>query len=267
MLTLDETTLFYYSLYSSATGAKNPTTAVEEWKTGVKPDYAPRSKPSSRAPSKPGSRANYAASSSKVPSLTAASTTSRSTSRSILTKDVLINQAHQKSKEDRSISQLGGVSDDDEVNGEERLAAASSPFKEKIRLTSSVSRLTFGKFPVDFTRTAVQNIVKIENSPKRPPAPVRKKGSKWALEHLPIGCQDDNRFRKVFLPTWYKFCGQQDDPFAIPDAVAKDAMQEIWDRSYKKYLPPHKITVDGPVFGVVSIRFLQPCDNADDFSL
>ena len=42
-------------------------------------------------------------------------------------------------------------------------------------------------------------------------------------------------------------------------------MQEIWDTTYKKYLPPYKITVDGPVFGIVSIRFLQPCDNADNF--
>jgi hypothetical protein len=147
MLTLDETTLFYYNLYSD-TGAKNPTTAVEEWQTGVKPVYAPRSKTSSRAPSKPGSRANYAASSSTgtAPSLTAASTVSRSSSRSVLTKNVVIHQARGKAMEERSFVAFGGVSDDDEANGEERLVAAASPFKAKVRLTSSVRRLTFGSY-------------------------------------------------------------------------------------------------------------------------
>jgi len=93
----------------------------------------------------------------------------------------------------------------------------------------------------------------VENAPLRVPAPIKKKGSKWTCNDLPIGCQDEGRFRKKFLPAWFKFCAQQDNPFAIPDEFARDAMQTIWDTTYEGYLPPHVITVDGPVFAIVSI--------------
>ena len=149
MLTLDETTLYYYSLCSAAAARDdNPTVIVQKWQTGVKPDYASSSKHSSHALSKPGSRANYPASSAAVPSLTAAST-SRSSSRSVLTKNVLITQDREEPTEDQSNSQVGGLSDDDETNGDERLAAVTSLFKEKVRLSSSVSELSFRKFLVD----------------------------------------------------------------------------------------------------------------------
>jgi hypothetical protein len=73
----------------------------------------------------------------------------------VLTKGVVINQAREKATEDRTVVTFGGVSDDDEANGEERLAATASPFKEKVHLKSSVRKLSLGRLPVDFTHAAV----------------------------------------------------------------------------------------------------------------
>jgi hypothetical protein len=120
MLTLDETTMFYYSLYS-VTGAK--TGVIENWKTRVEP---PHSKPASRV-----------SSNSTLPSLTAGSTAT--TTRSTLSKNVLISESRKIKTEEPSVSQFGGLSDEDEANGDERDAAATSPFKGRNRATSSVS--------------------------------------------------------------------------------------------------------------------------------
>jgi hypothetical protein len=69
-----------------------------------------------------------------------------------------------------------------------------------------------------------------------------------------MGCAEDGRWRKIFVPTYIWFVAQQEDPWTVDDAVAKSAMQKIWQVVFGKDIP-HKVTTDGPVFGVVSLPF------------
>jgi hypothetical protein len=125
LLTLDETTLFYFSLTSEPIPKK--TGIIKNWAAAV--DSFP-----SRAPSvKSGS------SRSQVPLLTTGST--RSSVTSTLTDAVLISIdrkfARDPTPDDND--RVGGLVDEDETRGKERDAAISSPVKGKMRVTSSVS--------------------------------------------------------------------------------------------------------------------------------
>jgi hypothetical protein len=46
------------------------------------------------------------------------------------------------------------------------------------------------------------------------------------------------------------------DPWTVDDMVAKSALQKIWNAIFGEDIP-HKVTVDGPVFAVVSITLLS----------
>jgi hypothetical protein len=122
MLTLDETTLFYFSLYSHPKTQKN---VVPDWRTSVAlfaPPFNNSNKAKARGPK-------------SLPSLT--TTTTASSTVSSLTNDIWINDNDQGSTD---LTWSHGIDDEDETHGEERDAAASSPIKGKVRLRSSVSR-------------------------------------------------------------------------------------------------------------------------------
>jgi hypothetical protein len=79
---------------------------------------------------------------------------------------------------------------------------------------------------------------------------MREKGQKWTYDHLPVGCHDDGRFRKIFIPTYIHWCSMQKTPFSIPDDDALKALQIIWNLVYGMYLL-YTIKINGPVFAIV----------------
>ena len=142
MLTLDQTTLYYYSLSDSAS---NGTSKAEKFLSGINGWAAsiPRnSEPVSKAFSKPGTNKTGTSRGDILPPLTNATT--RSSASSVLTKNVTISQRTVPgvNLEPGGVSIFdGALSDKDEANGIERDAAIASPPKGKKRVTSSVSHI------------------------------------------------------------------------------------------------------------------------------
>jgi hypothetical protein len=131
LLTLDQSTLFYWTL-SDTSHKRKHASAIKDWALAV-PATA---KPTLKAPS--------SLAKSDVPPLT--SGTSRSSAPSVLTDNVKIISHHSvKVKAELSPTLSlhidGGLSDNDERRGEEREAAINSPPKGKKRVTSEVSLL------------------------------------------------------------------------------------------------------------------------------
>jgi len=122
MFTLDETTLFYYFL-STAKKPQNASTMIKGWAAGVKPGVPPK----------------QASSRSSVTSAVHSKVTATTLGNNvgIVTKKSKLDPGSSKNSV-VTVNELGGVSDDDETFGEERLAAVDSPFKGKRRATSAV---------------------------------------------------------------------------------------------------------------------------------
>ena len=80
---------------------------------------------------------------------------------------------------------------------------------------------------------------------------MRQAGRKWTVADLPQGCNENNLFRKRFIPMYIKFLAQGGDPWTVDDLMAVTAMQKIWNTVYGKTIP-YKISSDGPVFAIVS---------------
>jgi hypothetical protein len=84
--------------------------------------------------------------------------------------------------------------------------------------------------------------------------------------NLPQGCQDNNVWRGVVVPTYqhYLSFSLDEDPWSFDDEYAADILQKIWDKIYdgktknkdkRKTLRPlirHTIQPGGAVFVVVS---------------
>jgi hypothetical protein len=142
MLTLDPTTLFYWSLSDPPKKIKY-SDSVHTWAKGV----SSNAKPESRATSQTNSVKTRKSSSGKRidPSLSASRSQATASSASVLTADIAItdNQVSQgvriKQEKGTIFSFDGGLSDCEEVDGVERHAALVSPVKGKRRLDSEVS--------------------------------------------------------------------------------------------------------------------------------
>jgi hypothetical protein len=133
MLTLDQSTLFYWTLSDTSLQKRRYKDAIKEWASDI-PDSA---KPVSRAPSRT-TQTKSIAGRSAVPSLT--SGTSRSSAPSVLTNDITRPDAVKVKAEPKIALYFdGGLSDCDETIGKEREAAVNSPPKGKKRVTSEVS--------------------------------------------------------------------------------------------------------------------------------
>jgi hypothetical protein len=123
MLTLDQTTLFYFSLRDASSISKDKhMAAIKDWAKKVPPTAKPT-----------GVR------STSTPSLTNGFT---GTSRSVSSRSALTNQVKISRRDDDVISiadSEGALSDRDERKGPEREAAVKSPPKGNQRVTSAVS--------------------------------------------------------------------------------------------------------------------------------
>jgi hypothetical protein len=141
MLTLDQSTLFYWTLSDTFLQKRQYKDAIKEWASEI-PASA---KPVSQAPSRT-TQTKSITRRSVVPSLT--SGTSRSSAPSVLTNDVRIVghrtrpssvKVKPEPEPEMALYSDGGLSDRDETIGKEREAAINSPPKGKKRVTSEVS--------------------------------------------------------------------------------------------------------------------------------
>ena len=138
-LTLDESTLFYWSLSDASHTKQKRLSAIDKWASAI-----PSTKSTSQGPKSTSSRVNTVK--TEVPSLTSGSS-GRSYAPSVLSDNVKIVSHHSsdavtKVKSENvpalSLYNNGGLSDNDEVKGEEREVAIKSPLKGKKRITSEV---------------------------------------------------------------------------------------------------------------------------------
>lgn len=152
MLTLDETTLYYYNIMFSGTPADSEkhSALIADWSAKVH-----------KLPKKLASKASASrstTSSSRHTSISKKTSTSRVSSRSTLNSDVIITEDsktqlakqsqlqgwNEGSDEDSDGDDLGpGLEDEDETQGPEFDAAKASPVKSGKRLTNTVSNISF----------------------------------------------------------------------------------------------------------------------------
>ena len=136
MLTLDETTLYYWSLYSHKDSSSNKKGGIVDWNSSVHA-FMPPQNPNLNSKSRAVSRSSK----SQVPALTNALTCS--SSRSVLTDVVMIMSGNMTIRDPAVQSDgdsvHGGLVDEDETKGAERDEAVSSPVKGHVRMTSMVS--------------------------------------------------------------------------------------------------------------------------------
>ena len=141
LLTLDRSTLFYWGLSDSylEKGEKN-TSALGAWAASIPSGAKPASQAPSRVTTSTSTRPK-----SIVPALTSGS--SRLSARSVLTDEITIvhhpsrGGGAQSAAEQPNITvdSDGGLSDANEIKGEEREAAVRSPPKGKKRVNNEVS--------------------------------------------------------------------------------------------------------------------------------
>jgi len=136
MLTLDETTLFYYSL--SLSKDKKVSSLIKDWSKFVDNSTKPK------LPS------NTHGSSTSTTLASNTQARARGTKVSPLTDQVVITSREEgpkstlRSKADLSLDDVsGGLSNEDEVQGAEREEAVNSPPKGKVRATNAVSHYNF----------------------------------------------------------------------------------------------------------------------------
>ena len=147
LLTLDESTLFYWTLSDSeAPHKKQKLTEINKWASAISGSRTTQA--GSTRPQAP-TKSTSVRSKTDVPSLTSG-TSHRSYAPSVLSNDVKIisrrpSVVASKVKAEvaehvlaLSINNNGGLSDYDEINGEERKLAINSPPKGKKRITSEV---------------------------------------------------------------------------------------------------------------------------------
>ena len=137
-LTLDESTLFYWTLSDSTTSQKKKISAINKWASAIPTTSSgAKSTATSQAPKSTSSHGK-----ADIPSLTCG-TSHRSYAPSVLSNNVKIfsgqsSDAAVKAEPAVSIYNNGGLSDNEEIKGEEREFAIKSPPKGKKRITSEV---------------------------------------------------------------------------------------------------------------------------------
>lgn len=189
MLTLDHTTLFYFSLRDQASKFSQGG-LVNDWAIQVSLNTKPSSKPSTAS----------GRSASRVPALTNGSSRSSraptTSNRSALNNQIKINNPG----DDSIVIVNGGLFDRDETRGEEREAAVKSPPKGKQRLTSSVSNTVYNSLISAYSICAIQALVKVEHSPQPKGTKPRKKPTN---DDLPKVCHEGGTWRKQVIPTLF----------------------------------------------------------------
>lgn len=141
MLTLDNTTLFYWTLSNEHETKRQKQEHVLDWSLRV----PLHSKPGSRPKSGTGDSKTKSRGSAALPSIFSGKSTDRTSRTSILTSALKITEVKAEQPE-IVINDVGGLSDSNEVEGIERDAAMASPFKKGERATSSVSNIHYNVY-------------------------------------------------------------------------------------------------------------------------
>jgi hypothetical protein len=137
LLTLDQSTLFYWTLSDTPHKKQKHASAIKEWAQAV---------PATAKPTSKAAKSTSSCSTSDIPSLMGG--TSHSSALSVLTDNVKIisYQALDSVKVKAESATLslqydGSLSNNDEMRGEEHEAVINSPPKRKKQVTSEVSFL------------------------------------------------------------------------------------------------------------------------------
>ena len=220
-LTLDESTLFYWTL--SDVPPKRGS-VINEWASAI-PTAHSKSTGLLQGPKSTSSRTK-----SIIPSLTAGSS-SRSSATSVLTKNIKVishKSTDQVKVKDESqpdvisLSDEGGLSDNNELDGKEREIAINSPPKGRKRINSEVTK---SFFQLQMSKIiCIQQLVS-HKSTKAPSEPAPKKPRN---EELPRWI-DSQWFRHTFVTTYMAFVGQTTNPWDVPVKQSVKVMQKIWD--------------------------------------
>jgi hypothetical protein len=145
LLTLNETTLYYYFLSDRVSNVKEKfSTGINKWAASIPDNTSTKVASASGRISKSSNRSQAGRGShgSHLPALTNATSRS-STSASVLSKNIKISERFKAKAEplDTSIEIIEiGLEDNDETIGVEREAALRSPPKGKTRVSSAVSK-------------------------------------------------------------------------------------------------------------------------------
>ncbi|KAF8502579.1 hypothetical protein JB92DRAFT_2973067 [Gautieria morchelliformis] len=181
--------------------------AINDWASTI-PSHA---KPTSQAPSHSTTHTKSTSGRSVIPSLT--NSTSHSSAPSVLTKNIrivsqealgLVKVKPEPVLDTIAINSDGGLSENDETNGEEREVAIKSPPKGKKRITSEQLIL------------------------QKPSKAAETTSKKARNEDLPDWI-DGKWFRHTFVTTYMAFVGQTINPWDVPVKKAIKVMQQIWD--------------------------------------
>ena len=143
MLTLNQSTLFYWTLSDLNVKKRKHGRAINDWASAIPSNAKPASHATSQVSRAPSQMAHNRRSILPPPSLT--SGTSGSTAPSVLTNNVRIvsHMAPASAKVipepiDTGVDSNVGLSDNNEINGNEQEAAVNSPPKGKKHITSDV---------------------------------------------------------------------------------------------------------------------------------
>jgi hypothetical protein len=82
---------------------------------------------------------------------------------------------------------------------------------------------------------------------------------------LPNGCQDGQRWRRRFIPTYMRYIAGSEDPWTIDDDKAQEVLQQIWIGVYGAKLR-YTVEINDAVFRIVrcSVNVIASCD-IDDY--
>ncbi|KAG1869707.1 hypothetical protein C8R48DRAFT_771096 [Suillus tomentosus] len=80
--------------------------------------------------------------------------------------------------------------------------------------------------------------------------------NRYQNDDLPDGCQHNNTWRRVFIPTVAHWAGGDVEPWGPGDHELRDVMQNIWDHIYKGRIE-HKISSSGAVLKVAKQRLME----------
>ena len=161
----------------------------------------------------------------------------------------------------------GWLSDKDEINCSEAVAARLGPLQNGAWVTSSVSCFQFHLHVlIIIIRLKGLVHVKTEDSPKairlyqQPPSQTAPQCQRtttgqlkaWTLENLPKHCNINETFKLIASLTYLQMLGHNKTTFGIPDDEDLSGIQAIFNHVYKA-LESYTITIRSncPVFRVV----------------
>jgi hypothetical protein len=93
-------------------------------------------------------------------------------------------------------------------------------------------------------------MVKIEEQKPQQSKAGRGSRERAKNEDLPDGCQDQGRWRKIFIPTYITYLAGYKDGWIVGDTDAINALQKIWKAVYGDEIP-YTIEVNDAVHAIV----------------